>query len=48
VDSFPDETGRKAHLEGKAAEALFANVDALLEGPPEVKMLQVLGANINI
>lgn len=47
IDSFPDEAGRNAHLNGKVAEALFANVDTLLEGPPDVAMTTILAGNIN-
>jgi len=47
IDEFKDESGRQAHLNGKVAEALFANVDALLEGPPDVKQTTILAGNIN-
>jgi len=47
IDEFKDESGRQAHLNGKVAEALFANVDALLESPPDVKQTTILAGNIN-
>ncbi|KZT39774.1 hypothetical protein SISSUDRAFT_1032387 [Sistotremastrum suecicum HHB10207 ss-3] len=47
ADSFPNEAGRTAHVTGKVAEALFANADALLESPPEIKKTTVLASNIN-
>jgi len=47
IDTFKDEAGRQAHLNGKVAEALFANVDTLLEGPPDVEQTTILAANVN-
>jgi len=47
VDSFSSEAGRNAHLQGKVAEALFANVETLLEGAPEVTQTNILAGNIN-
>lgn len=46
VDFFPSEDARKAHLLGKVAEALFASVEELLAGPPDVVMVDVLAAKI--
>jgi len=42
VDQFADEAGRDAHFAGKVAEALFANVETLLEGPPDVVKTTIL------
>ena len=47
IDSFKDEAGRQAHLNGKVAEALFANVDTLLEEAPDVQMTTILAGTIN-
>ncbi|KAF8206206.1 hypothetical protein K438DRAFT_1816790 [Mycena galopus ATCC 62051] len=45
VDFFADEAGRNAHLNGKVAEALFANADALLASSPDVKKISVVAAS---
>lgn len=41
-DTFPDEDGRKAHLQGKVAAALMANASALLSKDPEIEYVDVL------
>lgn len=41
-DAFPDESGRKAHLTGKVAEALFAKDLDLLAREPEIVKIDVL------
>jgi len=46
VDFFPSDEGRNAHLAGKVAAALFANVDELLVGPPDVVKVDVLAAKV--
>ena len=43
-DTFKDEAGRKAHLSGEIAKALFAKADELLAKPPQVEMLEILAA----
>lgn len=48
VDFFADEAGRNAHLTGKVAEALFANVDTLLASAPDVVKLSVVAANVRV
>jgi quinol monooxygenase YgiN len=47
IDAFKDEAGRDAHLNGKVAEALFANVDTLLEAPPDVVKSAILAGVLN-
>jgi PAS domain S-box-containing protein len=42
VDSFPDEDGRRAHLDGAVAAALLARADELLATPPEILAADVL------
>lgn len=42
IDAFPSEAGRKAHLDGKVAAALFGPGKELLEGDPSVQMFEVL------
>ena len=41
-DTFPDETGRAAHLNGKIAEALMANASELLAKPPVIEKVEIL------
>ena len=43
-DTFNDEAGRKAHLSGEIAKALFAKADELLARPPHVEMLDILAS----
>src|SRR5262245_28712190 len=42
-DSFADESGRQAHLNGPIAQALMANAPALLAAPPVIQPIEVLG-----
>ncbi|KAJ7598039.1 hypothetical protein C8J56DRAFT_883339 [Mycena floridula] len=46
VDFFPSEDGRNAHIGGKVAAALFASVDELFTGPPDLVKLDVLAAKL--
>jgi len=48
VDFFANAAGRQAHLDGKVAEALFANADALLASPPDVKKISVIAASVKV
>lgn len=41
-DTFLDENGRTAHLEGKIAAALMANASELLAKPPVIEMVELL------
>lgn len=41
-DAFPDDSGRRAHLTGKVAEALFAKDLDLLVREPEILKMDVL------
>ena len=43
-DTFPDDNGRKAHLSGEIAKALFAKADELLAQPPAIEMVDILAA----
>jgi quinol monooxygenase YgiN len=43
-DVFPDETGRKAHLEGPIAAALMQNADELLSEAPTIEQVDVLAS----
>jgi quinol monooxygenase YgiN len=42
VDAFPDAAGRRAHLDGAVAEALFTKADELLASAPAVEQVDVL------
>lgn len=43
-DTFADETGRQAHINGEIAKALFAKADELLAQPPSIEMVEILAA----
>jgi quinol monooxygenase YgiN len=43
-DTFADEDGRQAHINGEIAAALMANADELLAAPPEILPADVLAA----
>ena len=41
-DTFADEAGRKAHLEGQIAKALMGKADELLATPPDLRMIDLV------
>ena len=43
-DTYPDETGRQAHMNGEIAKAIFAKAEELLAQPPSIEMLGILAA----
>lgn len=45
-DAFPDDAGRKAHLDGPIAAALMAKASELLAEPPQIEQVDVLAAKI--
>jgi len=45
-DSFRDEDGRQAHLDGPIAKALMAQAPDLFAVPPVIERLEVLGAKL--
>lgn len=45
-DVFPDESGRKAHLNGKVAAALMAKASDLLAQPPVIENVDVLATKL--
>jgi quinol monooxygenase YgiN len=45
-DTFEDEGGRTAHLEGPIAAALMAKADELLAQPPVIEQLDVLAEKL--
>ncbi len=46
-DAFPDDTGRKAHLNGPIAAALMAKAGELLAEPPKIEPVDVLAAKLS-
>ena len=45
-DTFVDEEGRKAHMDGEIAKALFAKADELLAKPPQIDQPTILAAKV--
>ncbi|HEX3321240.1 MAG TPA: antibiotic biosynthesis monooxygenase [Terriglobales bacterium] len=43
-DTFPDEGGRQAHLEGRVAAALMANAAELLAKAPSIEKVEILAS----
>lgn len=43
-DTFANDGGRQAHLNGEIAKALFAKADELLSQPPAIEMVDILAA----
>ncbi len=43
-DTFDDEAGRQAHLDGEIAKALMANADRLLAVPPQIDKIDLLAS----
>lgn len=47
VDVFPDEAGRRAHLEGAVAAALAENASKLLSQAPTIESVDVIAAKLS-
>lgn len=47
VDVFPDENGRRAHLDGAVAAALAEHAPELLAEPPLIERVDVLAAKLD-
>ena len=45
-DVFPDDSGRRAHLNGPIAAALMAKAGDLLASPPMIEKVDVLAAKV--
>ena len=43
-DTFADDAGRQAHLDGDIAAALMENAEALLDRPPVIEQVDLLAA----
>jgi quinol monooxygenase YgiN len=46
-DTFSDESGRQAHLNGRVAAALMAKASELLSKPPSIEKVDVLAAKLS-
>jgi quinol monooxygenase YgiN len=46
-DAFPDDAGRKAHLNGPIAAALMAKAGELLAEPPKIGPVDVMAAKLS-
>jgi quinol monooxygenase YgiN len=45
-DTFPDDSGRQAHLAGQVAAALMAKGPELLASPPSIEKVDILAAKL--
>ena len=45
-DTFPDDSGRQAHLSGPVAAALMEKASELFAQPPNIEMVDVLAAKL--
>jgi quinol monooxygenase YgiN len=45
-DAFPDDAGRKAHLNGPIAAALMAKAGELLAEPPRIEQVELLAVKL--
>lgn len=45
-DTFPDDSGRHAHLNGKVAAALMAKTSELFSKPPAIEKVDILAAKL--
>jgi quinol monooxygenase YgiN len=45
-DTFPDDAGRQAHLNGRVAAALMAKAGEHLSQPPKIEQVDVLAAKL--
>lgn len=45
-DTFSDDAGRQAHLNGRVAAALMAKAGELLSQPPKIEKVDVLAAKL--
>lgn len=45
-DTFADDAGRQAHLDGEIAAALMGKADELLAKPPQIEQVDLLAAKL--
>ena len=43
-DTFPDDLGRQAHLNGQVAAALMAKASELLAQPPQIEKVEIIAS----
>jgi quinol monooxygenase YgiN len=43
-DTFPDDSGRQAHLNGRVAAALMAKASELLAQPPQIEKVEIIAS----
>ena len=46
-DAFPNDAGRKAHIDGSIAAALRAKAGEILAEPPKLELVDVLAAKLS-
>ena len=45
-DTFKDEAGRDAHINGEVAKALFARAEELFASPPQIQPVDILAEKL--
>jgi len=45
-DTFKDDAGRAAHINGEVAKALFARAEELLVSPPQIQLVDILAEKL--
>ena len=45
-DTFNDEQGRSAHVNGEVAKALFARAEELFVTPPQIQMVEIVAEKL--
>ena len=45
-DTFNDEQGRRAHVNGEVAKALFARADELFVAAPQIQMIDIVAEKL--
>ena len=45
-DTFNDEQGRNAHVNGEVAKALFARAEELFVTPPQIQMVDIVAEKL--
>jgi quinol monooxygenase YgiN len=45
-DTFNDEQGRRAHVNGEAAKALFARAEELFSAAPQIQVIDIVAEKL--
>jgi quinol monooxygenase YgiN len=45
-DTFKDDAGRAAHVNGEVAKALFARAEELFAAPPQIQLVDILAEKL--